>query len=315
MRNVIRVKTTIGMKGFYRVQLRNKHTGKVRIDTGWFPNLLLNEGRNIMATEASWMTWCHVGTDNEAPLATQTALLGFVASTQTVMSDISGSSGSAPHYGYRRKVFRVSDPLIANENLKEVGVGWAGTNDGKLISRALILNPILQTPTIVTPLPGEVLDITYELRYYAPVSDVLGPQVVLDGVTYDTKTRASSVSGGTWYQYIGEKIVYFDDPTYRWLAYDGAIGTVEQGPSGVASSTTGRTMSNSGYSNNSYELEVNCSVGATGFNLVSGIRSIRIVTKAGNYQTEFNSNPGLSTIPKTVDYSMSMHWTIGWTAL
>ena len=40
----------VGIKGYLRLQTVNKFSGKIRIDTGWFPNLILDTGRNAMGT-------------------------------------------------------------------------------------------------------------------------------------------------------------------------------------------------------------------------------------------------------------------------
>jgi hypothetical protein len=197
-------------------------------------------------------------------------------------------------------------------NLSEAGVGW-GTSGSTLISRALIIDPITQLPTTVTPLADELLDVTYELRYYPPLVDVTSPQVTLNGVVYNTITRAASVTGGRWAADIGALIGQYSAFATDWSAYDGDIGPITTGPSGLSAASDNSSQSNLGYSSNSYEIGVRCITGSTGWNLVNGIRSIRVRTTAGDYQTQFNAASGGASIPKTVDYNMNMVWTLGWT--
>ena len=307
----IACKTTIGMKGFLRLRTINKFSGKCRIDTGWFPNTILNAGRNIMATEANWMTHCQVGTDATAPSQSDTSLLGWVAGTSTIQTTTNGQQASPPYYGWKRRTYRFAAGTVA-ANLSEAGIGW-GLSGSTLISRARILDPILQTPTTITPLADELLDVTYELRYYPPLVDVTSPQVTLDSVVYDTITRAASVTGDRWSASIGSKIGEYSNHVSDWLAYDGNIGTILTAPSGVSANCDNASQYNSAYVNNSYQIQINSNTGSTGWNLGAGIRSIRFRTTAGDYQTQFNAAVGGATIPKTAAYTMTMSWIIGWT--
>ena len=302
----------IGMKGFYRLQTINKVTGKCRIDTGWFPNVLLTAGMNEMANR-NFITSCQVGTDGADANSAQTGLLGYHAGTSNVTSTLWGNTGLAPFYGWKRVVYRFAAGTVA-ANLSEVGVGWATIGD-TLISRAKILDPVLQTPTTITPLADELLDVSYELRYYPPLVDVPGPQVTLDNVLYDTITRAASVNGDGWSYWIGDRIGVETTQLSDWSAYDGNIGTIEQDPSGLTDSADNENHFNSAYVNNSFEVQVNASIGSLGWNLAAGIRSLGILTSVGRYQTQFNAVTGGASIPKTDAYQMLMSWKINWAEL
>ena len=306
----------LGMKGFFRFRTINKFSGKITQDTGWFPNTILNAGRNIMASRSDWMTWCQVGTDGTFPelLANrqaETALGNHYAGTNNIVSTSSGQAGVAPYFGWKRKTWRFIDGTFpGGVNLSEAGVGW-GVDGSQLISRAPIIDPILQTPTTVTPQGDELLEVAYELRYYSPTTDILLPQVTLDGVVYDTITRAANVTGAIWSSGIGSAIGVVKS-NLNWDAWDGDIGTVLTGPNGSSANCDTSNQYNSAYSSNSYQLQLNCPAGSTGWNLGLGIRSIRIQTTAGDYQTQFTANPGGTRIPKTTAYTMLMSWTISW---
>jgi hypothetical protein len=301
----------VGMSGHYRVRTINKFSGNCRLDTGWFDNKLLASGLNAMATEASWLTHCQVGTDNTLPSDSDTSLLGYVSGTSDIQSTTNGQQGASPYYGWKRHTYRFAAGTVA-ANLSEVGVGW-GSSGSTLVSRALIIDPVTQNPTTITPLSDELLDVTYELRYYPPTSDVSGPQVTLDGVVYDTTTRAAEVTSTFWSANIGTKIGHLATALSDWAAYDGTLGTIRQNPNGVAADCDTSTLQYDGsYSNNSFEMMVGVPVGISGWNLAGGIRSIRIRTTAGSYQTEFSSNPGGSTIPKDTLHTMNMQWIVNW---
>lgn len=300
---------TTGMRGFYRVQIR-RPDGRIRFDTDWYENTILDSGRNYIAT-ANFMTSCQVGTDNTAPNANQTALLGHHAGTTDITTTDEGNQAvSVPYYAWKRKVFRFAVGTVA-ANLTEVGVGW-GTTGSTLFSRAFILDPDTQNPTTITPLIDEILDVQYELRYYPPQTDVTTPQVTLDGILYDTITRGAEVNSQYWSQSIGNKVQATDGD--NWTAYDGNIGTLLQNPSGTGDGNNSGGIGTSSYQNNSYELDVYANVPSTDWN-VGGIRSIRIRTTAGSFQTQFSSNPGGNTIPKTGSFTMFMEWRLSWVAL
>lgn len=308
---LIPIPLTVGMKGFLRVRIL-RPDGRARWDSGFFPNKILDSGRNNLATQSSWLTWCHVGTGSTPPTASDTQLENFVVATNTVVANIASTQGSAPHYGWRRKTFRYAVGAgHGGQNLSEAGIGW-GSAGSVLVSRALIIDPDTQLPTTVTPLADELLEVTYELRYYPPLSDVLN-SVTLNGVNYDTITRAANVTDAIWSDNIGSSIGILGTNTSYWKVYDGNIGTITQLPSGNAANTDDTLAYNVSYANNSYQRRMVCPTGPAGWNLGAGIRSAAILTKAGAYQTQFNANPGGTRIPKNSGFTMVLEWILGWT--
>lgn len=308
------VSMTVGLKGFMRVQLINANTGICRYDTGFFPNKILTSGRNSMNTQGTWLTHCHVGTDSTPPTVSDTQLLGFVVSTSTVEANLNATEGSAPYFGWRRKTFRFNVGAgHGGENLSEAGIGWGGSGSA-LISRALIIDPATQLPTTVTPLVDEILDVTYELRYYPPLIDVENT-VTLNGVVYDTVTRAAEVTNDVWSLYIGNSIGKLSGGVSSWSAFDGALGTILQSPSGNNANHDTGVITDQAYVNNSYSIVMEAPTGITGWNLGAGIRCIRIQTTAGMFQTSFAAQSGGGTIPKDINSTMHMEWTISWSGL
>lgn len=299
----------IGMRSRYRLQAVNRFSGRERWLTDWVRNTILTSGRNQMSTLTQWMTHGQVGTNNTAPNAAQTALLGHVAGTSVIHLNETGAESSAPYFGWRRITYEFPVGATA-ANLNEAGCGW-GASGSTLASRVLIVDG-MGTPITVTPLSDEILRLMYEMQYHPPASDVNGT-IVLDGQTYDTIVRASEVTsvssqaGG-----IGNKIGQVSSFNTDWQAYDGNLGTVEQAPSGNTAACDNADQFDKAYVNNSYQQDMQCNTGSTGWNLGAGIRSIRIKTTAGNFQTQFNNQVGGTTIPKTSSYTMSMVWRLTW---
>lgn len=288
-------------------------TGETRVLADWFGNTILNNGRNRMGTSSDWFNACQVGTDNTAPTPDNTGLLGYLAGTSTVEETQSAAQGSEPYYGWKRKRFRFTVGTTAG-NLNEVGVGW-GTSGSVLASRALIVD-IDGNQTTVTPLADEILDVWCEFRIYPPLIDVTGT-VDFNGEAYNYTIRASQVTQDAWGDFIGDRIgVYNPGPTGQdWVAYDGTIGTILQAPNGTTSNGTDNPY-NGTYSNNSYENFMYLPVNISGFNFGStGFRSVRILTKAGYYQTEFSRVSDGEKVLKTNTSTMTLTWKISWRGL
>ena len=69
------------LQGEYRLVI-NRQDGSQQ-DTGWFPNLILNQGLDRLGLGTnpyySIIRYAHVGSGTTAPAATQTGLVTFVA--------------------------------------------------------------------------------------------------------------------------------------------------------------------------------------------------------------------------------------------
>lgn len=281
-----------------------------RVLADWFPNKILDNGRNRMGTNSDWLNACQVGTDSTLPLSTDTGLLGYLAGTSSIITNTVGAEASAPYYAWRRKKYRFSVGAAAG-NISEVGVGWSTSAGAFLITRALIVDAN-GDPTTPTVQSDELLDVTYEMRYYPPLTDVTG-QVTLNSVVYDYTIRAAKVnSSSDWANGIGS-VVQANTTYLGWLVYSGNLGTIVQDPNGTTDDSDNDGASQA-YSNNSFQRKVYNSCGINGWNLVGGIRSFIVPTTAGRYQMEVSSNPGGTTIPKDNTFQLFMQWVISWAA-
>ena len=263
--------------GWFKIEaIRPDGTRRVLAD--WFPNLILNGGLDRMGANSEYLGWCQVGSGSTAPVATQTALVNRIAGTNTHQNSVYGAQASAPYYGWFRRTFRFAQGVAAG-NLSEVGVGWA--TSGSLFSRALILDGG-GSPTTITVLSDEVLDVTYELRRYPGTVDLTGT-VVLDGVTHDWISRASGVTtNGIWTE-SGPMVLDFAQ------SFSGDIGAV----TALFPSGTSRTLSVTplAYSSGSYTCAATVSAGLNDSNFAGGIRSIVVrsyYARIGSYQIQFD---------------------------
>lgn len=263
--------------GWFKIEaIRPDGTRRVLAD--WFPNLILDGGLDRMGANANYLSWCQVGSGSTAPVAAQTALVNRIAGTNTVQASSTGAQASAPYYGWARRTYRFAQGVAAG-NLSEVGVGWA--TSGSLFSRALILDGG-GSPTTITVLSDEVLDVTYELRRYPGTVDLTGT-VVLDGVTHNWVSRAAGVTtAGVW---TGTGAMVLDAAQ----SFSGNIGAVTAlNPSGTSGSLTATALA---YSAGSYTRAATVSAGLGDSNLSGGIRSIIVwsnVVGTSRYQIQFD---------------------------
>lgn len=251
--------------------------GTRRVLADWFPNLILDGGLDRIGANDGYLIWCQVGSGSTAPVAAQTALVNRIAGTSTVQASSTGAQASAPYYGWARRTYRFAQGVAAG-NLSEVGVGWAST--GSLFSRALILDGG-GSPTTITVLSDEVLDVTYELRRYPGTVDLTGT-VVLDGVTHNWVSRASGVTHQSSWAGVGTMALDFAQ------SFNGDIGAVTaSAPSGTSGTLSATPLA---YSSGSYTRAVTVSAGLNDSNLSGGIRSIMIRAMSGTsrYQIQFD---------------------------
>lgn len=294
------LKPEIAMQGFYRLTVRRRD-GSVKQDTGWFPNLILDEGLNGIGKHQVFNT-CYVGSGSTPPIATNTKLENLVGSTSGTQSQANGYLDVTPYYGWSRRVYRFLEGA-ATGNLSEVGVGYSTAT--YLFSRALILDGN-GAPTTITVLADEVLDVAYELRLYPPLTDN-NFNLTIAGVNYACKMRAAGVSSDAWSPY--GLLLYGTDSPYLGSVYDGDIGTMFQYPSGNSGGYTDyQTLP---YANNSLKRGYRNNYDLNTANFGTGIKAIQLYTQSGNtlgsWQCSFTP-----PIPKTNTKKLSLTFEVSW---
>lgn len=269
----------------------------------WFNNLVLDAGLNRMGT-GSWMDWCQVGTGSTAPANSDTALVTRVAGSSTIQASSVGNAGSAPnYYGFQSKTYRFVAGT-ATGILAEVGVGWAST--GSLFSRALIKDGG-GSPTTVTVLSDEVLDVTYEFRAYTPTADSASFPVTFNSVTYNMVVRTAFATDARWQPQVGNAVANYTPSNSYQALYSGAIGSVTTGPSGTAGSPTSITPA--AYSNNSLQRDFDTFWDLNDGNAVGvgGANSFLFCTSIGAFQVSVDT-PILKTASKKLHLNSRVSW-------
>lgn len=269
----------VGMRGFFKLEAI-RPDGRVRPLTGWFPNLITDVGLNFVG-QGSYLNACHVGTNNTTPTFSDTALAGYRAGTTTKQATSTGNTSVSPYYCWKRITYRFATPGSASGNIAEVGIASIAALSGSILfSRALVLDEF-GSPTTVTVLGDEVLDVTYELRLYPPLTDTTGSFDITGSGTHTYTLRASGVTSNIlWGYYLGS-VASMSHRDNELDVYNGNIGTILQSPSG---SGAGTGLGNAAYGNNNLYRDASGGYGLNYGNLSGGIRSVRFETTLGCFQ-------------------------------
>lgn len=293
-----------GIFNFYGI---NKFTGHVRHLNSIAPNVLSTLGLNSWAQVQNWLLYNQVGTaGTPLPSAADNALQQWVASSDNIQESLTFCETSAPYFATKQLRWRYDAGTTAG-NLAETSASLGLLSSDQAISRGLIVNPQTGVPTTVSPLPDEILDVTYQMRYYPPTGDQTG-SVTLDGNSYNYIIRAANVtSPSSWAQYIGQEVGAVAG-TDKWVAYSGDISADITGqPSGTTAQCDNSNQTEEAYSVGSFQRTCVCNTGPNGWNVVGGIKSLLMQTTLGQYQMSFDP-----VVPKTTGKLMGIGLTVGW---
>lgn len=294
--------------GFYQFTVRDKD-GNIKQETPWFKNLITNGGLNRMGTYFDYLYYCQVGTSNKTPSFSDSELINRIAGTSTLKSSSVTAASASPYYLSVQKTFRFAAGE-ATGNIAEVGVGWE--SEGSLFSRSLVVDGS-GNPTTITVLSDEILDVSYEFRYYVYEQDVTGT-IVIDGTTHSWTARAAHANTAGPDGYLvesGMTIVLSEaeigKSAYRYpTAYTGAIGSITEYPSGTQMDTYAE-ITNQTYVPGTYTGTGTITIGLDSCNDTSGIGAIRFRFGIGVYQIGFTPN-----IMKTENDILTLSFTHSW---
>lgn len=274
--------------------------GCVVRSTGWFHNLILDAGLDGIGSGTASLAACQVGTGSSAPDELDTALASFLAATSTITTSTRSTASSSPYISKVVNVYNFAAG-VATGNVSEVGIANnvdPGAAGFAMFSRALVLDGG-GSPTTITVLSDEQLSVTYELRLYPPLSDVVD-DFTIDGETVTVTARASLVTDATaWASGIGSPFQLATTPNA--IGFSGAIGAITASPASAITSVGG---SRNTYASGSFERGVKWTFPTTP---AGTFTAAQIKTNYGYYQ--FGFSPG---IPKLDTQTLTMNVTIAW---
>lgn len=310
------IQPSIAMAGFFKLEAV-KPDGRIRPLTGWFPNIITNQGFDDLGARGGPWNGVAVGSGNSTPVVTQTALDAIIASTSNFFSNSNTIQGTSPYYGATIQTWQFPVGAAAG-NLSEVGV--YNVSPTALFSRALILDGG-GSPTTITVLSNEALNVTYSLRGYAPLTDVTGSITMDQAYTY-TIRASNAASNGAWSTDSGHYSALmlpdiFGNSGSGVTAFNGALGSITGQPAGT--SAGGSQCNNAAYTTGSYQRSAVPGFDINHGNLSGGITAIQLqygnsngggfyVTGRGAFQIGFSP-----AIPKDNTKVLTLNVTLAWT--
>lgn len=311
---------TMRMEGCYTLTATSKARGSRVLGAAESPNLIVNSGLDRLGATGVVMSTCQVGSGSTAPAATDTALVSLVAATSTIVGGTGGTTtyvAGSPDYMQMVTTFRFAEGAAAG-NLSEVAVGWG--SGAAIFSRALILDGG-GSPTTITVLSDETLDVTYTIRVYPPTTDVTG-SITLDGTSYGYTIRPCNVStSGTGYYYWDLSYIFSNisiNPMrigYRCYLYvaGATIGARTGLPSG-ASTLTDITVTTLSYVPGEFKCRSTLKFELANGNAAGGISAIAF--GFGRYSNTYNGCAFQivfdSPVPKDATKTLRLTFDLTW---
>lgn len=304
----------VGLYGEVKVIVK-RADGTVRLDTGFFPNVITNLGLDAIGNNHNLFTYCAVGGGNSTPLNTNTKLDNFLAVGEQISSESKFDYDpvrDTEFYKCSRTVgYRFEG--LDNKNISEVGLVIDYRPElHSAYTRTLIKNSN-GDPTVITVLSGEILELQYRLWQVFDLKDK--DQVVtamIDGVEVpvNVKIRLADV-GGWFYNFVVGTGIMYDGSNYgnHPLFGTGEIGEI----TGVISEPVGGYhigMDWEAYQPSTYKRKfyVNNSITEA----VHPIRSFLFHTGLGAYQVRFGTVDGDLPIDKTNQDILQLGFEMSW---
>ena len=305
----------VGLYGEVKVIVK-RADDTVRLDTGFFPNVITNLGLDAIGNDNDLFTFCAVGGGNSKPLNTNTKLDNFLAAGSQISSESKYDYDpvrDTEFYKCSRTVgYRFEG--LDNKNISEVGlVGDYASGQHPAYTRTLIKNSAGE-PTVITVLSGEILELQYRLWQVFDVKDK--DQVVtamIDGVEVpvNVKIRLAGVggtyldSGWSYANIVGRGVMYSSSLRFG----TGEIGGITGQNSGITYLSPGAT-SWEAYQPSTYKRKFYVNTSIT--EAVHPIRSFLFFTGLGAYQVRFGTVDGDLPIDKTNQDILQLGFEMSW---
>lgn len=302
----------VGLHGEVKVIVK-RADDTVRLDTGFFPNVITNLGLDAIGNDNNLFTFCAVGGGNSTPLNTNNKLDNFLA----VASQISTESKydydpvrDTEFYKCSRTVgYRFTG--LDNKNISEVGlVSSNNPAQHSALTRTLIKNSN-GDPTVITVLSGEILELQYRLWQVFDLKDkdqVVTAMIDDVEVPVNVKIRLAGVGGGSYSDIVGQGITYpINSPRFG----TGEIGAITGHPSGLSAGSAGSANMDWGaYQPSTYKRKFYVNNSIT--QVVHPIRSFLFFTGLGVYQVRFGTVGGDLPIDKTNQDILQVGFEMSW---
>lgn len=301
----------VGIAGEVRCIVK-REDGSTKEDTGFQKNLILNQGLDFFGggKGVDIFASCAIGSGNAVPAHTQTQLSSFLAITTGTQSSIKYDYVPDASNLYKtNKVYKYIFTGLNNANVSEVGLVSQGTTSTNyyLCTRAL-LKDATGTPTTITVLLGETLEVYYKLWKIVSVLDASYTVNMLDGkggiTPYNCIIRPYNVGSSS--NEIGNNATDISFNQTWFSSLDLSPITSGLPKQDDANSTVAITP----YVAGTYKLQVQSKITTAQAN--RNIRMIGVTSRFINYQCRFGSVAGDNPIPKTSLQTLSTAFEFSW---
>lgn len=299
----------IGPRYAGRFRLR-KFRGSVQtFDSGWFSNLVLDNGLDQVANVPLvsgipyLITQGYVGTGTSDPLPNQVSLENYLASSDTLTTEGTNAYIAGPPVYWRHiRTFTFAVGTITGI-LSEVGVGK--TKD-TLFSRALIVDQFGSIAP-VTVLEDEGIQLSYELRSYVNPGDAMSTVIVQGNTpgaetTHQVTVRPAQINTA---KTINIGMGY----THNNIAlYSGEIQANTLVPLGSHTSLTTYAALDA-YTPGSFQASFifNTSFAEATANYAEGVKAVRVTNSQCDFQMGFDP-PIMKTSRDILRFGVTLTW-------
>lgn len=298
------------IRGFWRLKLRNRD-GSVVKDTGWFPNLIVNNGMAMVRDTNGWNTYCELGSSSQAPAVTDTGVISSLGSRQGGFNTINGYVAGGSDYFYQRRTYRFSEGESTGP-IREISLNKMSTGNPTLtFNRSLVVDET-QTVTTINKGADQILDAYYEIRNYPPTGDSTG-SIDISGTTYDYTVRPSRVYSGSgqWGNIAQETIssnasFHFASDNSLVARSSTTLPTNSVNLFGVSGCTFTVTGSGDYYN----DIQLQC--GIDGWIFGTGIRTVILRTGNCEWQIQYAKTTGGGPIDKTNEDRLRLKYRLSW---
>lgn len=300
----------VGLYGEVKVIVK-RADGTVRLDTGFFPNVITNLGLDAIGNNHNLFTYCAVGGGNSTPLNTNTKLDNFLAVGRQISSESKFDYDpvrDTEFYKCSRTVgYRFEG--LDNKNISEVGLVIDYRPElHSALTRTLIKNSN-GDPTVITVLSGEILELQYRLWQVFDLKDkdqVVTAMIDDVEVPVNVKIRLADVGGWHYNFVVGMGIMY--NGNIQPLSGTGEIGEITGRNSGLSSHPG--AMGWEAYQPSTYKRKFYIKLSIT--DAVHPIRSFLFFTGLGAYQVRFGTVDGDLPIDKTNQDILQLGFEMSW---
>ena len=299
------------LSGLFKITI-TREDGSVKVDTGWFRNLITNQGLDWFGVypagiNSSMIRFAFVGTGNTPPAYTDTSMTANVTPaapyTSTTVSYIAGP----PTYYSSISTYQWPQGAIV-ANLAEVGIGsltnlnFPYTGTPVLYSHALIVDSN-GNPTTLSVTSTDTLSVSYESRLYLNTTDT-NYSLVIAGTTYSGIYRLAKIASP---DFVMDRLSgQSGNPFIQY--FSGAIGPITGEPSGPGpfGNPSQISWTFGTYTIGSYTIQATANIPA---NSQGAINVTAIMVDSGLGMWQYSVSPSWNRL---ATQNISTTWAFSW---